>query len=105
MNRDNIDIHEVKELRLKTLVYFGCGAIKKISDIAQQLKKRNLNKILVVTGHGAYKAAGAWDYVLKAFAENDLKYVLYDKVTPNPTTIQIDEAVKCAPDASGRRHG
>ena len=29
MNRDNIDIHEVKELRLKTLVYFGCGAIKK----------------------------------------------------------------------------
>ena len=79
--------------------------LKKISDIAQQLKKRNLNKILVVTGHGAYKATGAWDYVLKAFAENDLKYVLYDKVTPNPTTIQIDEAVKCAPDASGRRHG
>lgn len=99
MNRDNIDIHEVKELRLKTLVYFGCGAIKKISDIAQQLKKRNLNKILVVTGHGAYKSTGAWDYVKKAFADNDLEYVLYDKVTPNPTTTQIDEAVKSAPDA------
>ncbi len=90
---DNIDINAVREIRLKTLVYFGCGAVNKIEDIAANLEKRGVKKILVVTGRGAYKATGAWDKVVPALAAHKIGYVLYDKVTPNPTTIQIDEAV------------
>ena len=29
----DIDIHEVREIRTRTAVYFGCGAINKINDI------------------------------------------------------------------------
>mgnify|MGYP002767726495 FL=1 len=93
MFQNSLDIHEVKELRLKTLVYFGCGAIRKIEDIAAELEKRGVHSMLVVTGRGAYKATGAWGYVVPALEKHKIKYVLYDKVTPNPTTAQIDEAV------------
>ncbi len=93
MDRDNIRIDDVKELRLRTLVYFGCGALKKIEDIASVLEKRGISKILVVTGHGAYKSTGAWAVVVPALQAHGIEYSLYDKVTPNPTTTQIDEAV------------
>lgn len=96
---DDINIHEVKEFRLKTLVYFGCGAIRKIEDIAAALAKRGIKKILVVTGRGAYKSTGAWDHVVPALAKHGIDYALFDRVTPNPTTLQIDEAVALAPDA------
>ncbi|MGE4564255.1 MAG: iron-containing alcohol dehydrogenase [Victivallaceae bacterium] len=96
---DDINIHEVKEFRLKTLVYFGCGAIRKIEDIAAALAKRGIKKILVVSGRGAYKSTGAWDHVVPALARHGIDYALYDRVTPNPTTLQIDEAVALAPDA------
>ena len=59
MFQNSLDISKVTELRLKTLVYFGCGAIGKIDEIAGQLEKRGIQKILVVTGHGAYKRTGA----------------------------------------------
>lgn len=96
MFHNSLDINNVTELRLKTLVYFGCGAIRKIEEIAAQLETRGINKILVVTGRGAYKKTGAWDHVVPALAAHKIEYVLYDKVTPNPTTAQIDEAVALA---------
>ena len=41
---------------------------------------------------------GAWDYVEKALTQNGIGYVNFDKVTPNPTTHHVDEAVKMALD-------
>ena len=96
MFQNSLNIHEVTEIRLKTLVYFGCGAIRKIEEIAFGLEKRGISRILVVTGHGAYKKTGAWDHVVPALAAHKIQYVHYDKVTPNPTTAQIDEAVALA---------
>lgn len=96
MLHNSLDIHEVKELRLKTLVYFGCGAIAKIEDIAAELAKRGINSILVVTGHGSYKSTGAWDHVVPALEKHQIKFALYDKITPNPSTAQIDEATALA---------
>ena len=96
MFQNSLNIHEVTEIRLKTLVYFGCGAIRKIEDISASLEKRGIGRILVVTGRGAYKKTGAWDHVVPALAAHKIQYVLYDKVTPNPTTAQIDEAVALA---------
>ena len=94
----NVDINEVKELRTRTLIYFGVGAIKKINDISIDLKSRGIDKVIVMSGRNAYKATGAWDVVEKAFKDNGIGYINYDKVTPNPTTDHVNEAAKMAQD-------
>lgn len=94
----DIDIYEVKELRVKPNVYFGAGAINKISDIAKDLKNKGIDKIIVISGRGAYKSTGAWDVVEKALKENNIEYTNYAKVTPNPTADQVDEAAAQAKD-------
>lgn len=92
----DINIHEVKEIRVKPNVYFGVGAIEKIDDIGADLKKKGIDKVIVVSGKGAYKITGAWDVVEKALQKHQIGYVNYAKVTPNPTTINIDEAAQMA---------
>ncbi len=92
----DININEVKEIRTRTNVYFGVGAIEKINDISADLKAKGIDKLIVMSGRNAYKATGAWDVVEKALKENNIEYVNYDKVTPNPTNEAIDEAVKIA---------
>ncbi len=94
----SVNIFDVQMIRVGAQVHFGCGAIDKIGDIARTLHTRGVKSLLVVTGRGAYKSTGAWAKVEAALRENGISYVLYDKVTPNPTTIQVDEAT-----ALGRR--
>ncbi len=96
MWQKDININEVKELRLKTNVYFGIGAIEKVEDIAVDMKSRNINKVIVVSGRNAYKVTGAWDYVEKALTSNGIDYVNFNEVAPNPTTHQVDSAAKKA---------
>ncbi|MCD6183307.1 MAG: iron-containing alcohol dehydrogenase [Thermovirga sp.] len=95
---DVFPIDQVQEIRAKTTVYLGVGAIKKISDIAENLKKKGVNNVLVVTGRSSYKKTGAWDHVERALKEQGLGYVIYDKVTPNPTADSVDEATKMGRD-------
>ena len=92
----DIDIHAVREIRTRTSVYFGCGAIQKIYDIAVDLKSKGIDKVIVMSGKNAYKATGAWDIVQRALSENSIAYVNYDGVTPNPTSIAVNEATKLA---------
>ena len=92
----DIDISQIQEIRVKTNVYFGAGAITKIEDIAKALKSKGVDKVVVVSGRGSYKVTGAWDYVEKALNNNGIGYVNYAKVTPNPTTAAIDEATQMA---------
>lgn len=89
-----VNINDVREIRSKSLVYFGVGAISKMNDIAVDLAKRGLNKIVIVTGKQSYKTSGAWQYVEKALRENQITYALYDAVTPNPTVDHVDAATK-----------
>ena len=91
-----MDINEVREIRAKTLTYLGVGAITKIVDIAADLKKNGVDKLVVMTGKGAYKRTGAWDHVEAALKENEIAYILFNKVTPNPTDTSVDEATKIA---------
>ena len=98
MWEQDIDIHEVREIRTRTSVYFGCGAIKKIADIAADLKNKGVDKVIVMSGRNAYKATGAWDFVEKALIDNGIGYVNYDQVTPNPTSTAVNEATKLARD-------
>ena len=92
----DININEIKEIRVKTNVFFGAGAISKIEDIAKELKGKGVDKVIVISGKGAYKITGAWDYVEKALNNNGIGYINYAKVTPNPTTDAIDEATAMA---------
>lgn len=94
MWEENINIHEIKEIRSKSTIYLGVGAISKINDIARELKGSGIDSVLIMTGKGAYKSTGAWDHVETALKANNIEYALYDKVTPNPTADQVDEAVK-----------
>lgn len=94
MWENTIDINQVKEIRVRTTVYFGVGAINKISDILKELRDKDIKKILVVTDEISYKISGAWDYVEKALKDNSIIYEIYNHVTPNPTVDHIDEATK-----------
>ncbi len=94
----DININEVKEIRTRTTVYFGVGAIKKIDDIAHVLKGKGIDKVIVMSGRNAYKATGAWDYVEKALKDNGIGYINYAEVTPNPTTDHVNAAAKLAKD-------
>jgi len=96
MFEKDINIHEVKEIRTRTTVFFGVGAIKKIEDIARDLKSKGIDKLIVMSGRNAYKATGAWDYVETALKNNNIEYINYDKVTPNPTNQAVDEATALA---------
>lgn len=92
----DVNINEIKEILCKSHVYFGVGAIEKIDEIALNLKNKGIDKVIVVSGKGAYKITGAWDYVEKALNKHNIGYINYAKCSPNPTTTQIDEATKMA---------
>ena len=94
----DININEVKEIISRAKVYFGVGAMHKIDDILKDLKSKGADKVIVISGRNAYKATGAWDIIEKARKDNNVGYVNYDRVTPNPTTDGIDEAKKIALD-------
>ena len=69
----DININEVREIRTRTCVYFGCGAINKIKEIAADFKAKDLDKVIVMSGKKAYKSTGAWDVVEKALKETFFK--------------------------------
>ena len=89
-------INDVREIRSRTIAYLGVGAIYKMDEISADLKKKGITKVIVVSGRGSYKKTGAWDVVKNALDMHGIDYVLYDKVTPNPTVDSVDEAVGIA---------
>lgn len=92
----DINIHEVKEIRTRTSVFFGVGAIQKIHDIAKDIKSKGIDKVIVMSGKHAYKSTGAWGVVEAALKENGIGYINFDQVTPNPNTHHVNDATKMA---------
>lgn len=88
------DMNSISEIRLKTTVYFGPGAIAKIDGIIESLKSRGINQVLCITGGRSYKLTGAYDHVEAACKKHNVGISLYNKITPNPTTTAIDEAAE-----------
>ncbi|SHH51504.1 iron-containing alcohol dehydrogenase [Thermosipho atlanticus] len=96
MWENKVDIFNVFELRCKTTCYFGVGAINKIADILDSLKEQGINNVIFVTDKVAYKITGAWDVIEPELKKRNFEYVIYEDVSPNPTTTQINEATKLA---------
>lgn len=95
-----LSINQISEIRSKSTVFFGVGAISKIEFIASELKSKGINSVLIITGKTSYKVSGAWDHVEKALKNHEINYVLYDEIKPNPTSIQVDEAVRIGREAN-----
>ncbi len=89
-----IPVNQVFELRCKTTDYFGVGAINKIDEILDVLKKRNITKVLIITDKTVYKVTGVWDKLKPALDSKGFTYEVYEGVVPNPTTENVDEATK-----------
>ncbi len=96
MWESKVDIYRVFELRCKVRCYFGVGALNKISDIADWMKKNDIDKIIVVSDRNAYKVTGAWNVVEPILRKFGIGYILYDEVSPNPTVDQVDKATEMA---------
>ena len=94
MLENYVNIHDVKEIRSRAFIYFGCGAIQKITDIATQLKERGISRVMAITGKGAYKRSGAWDPITAAFDAAGIQYDRFSDISPNPNTDDVDAAVK-----------
>lgn len=93
MWEDGIDIRDVKEIRTRTTVYFGVGAIQSIQSIVSDLSRRGITSVLAVTGKGSYRSSGAWAPVEAALTGAGFRFAIYDGVRPNPTVDQVEEAV------------
>lgn len=73
---------------MKTRVEFGAGVIKTVADEA---KKLNMQKIMVVSDKGVVKA-GLAKVVEDRLKAEGLNYILYDNVVPNPRDTDMDDA-------------
>jgi alcohol dehydrogenase class IV len=97
-----ININNVSTIICGSRVFLGVGAIEKIDFIAEQLKARGIDSVIAMTGKAAYETTGAWAHVTKALDKHGIRYVLYNKVQPNPETQQVDEAVAVAREAGAK---
>ncbi len=97
MWQSKIDIENVFKLQpARPVTYFGVGAIEKISEISDELKSRDIEKIMIVTDEVSYKASGAWEIIKPVFEEKSLDYKLFDEVRPNPTYEGCDRIAELA---------
>lgn len=54
------------------------------------IKEKNINKVMVVTDKGLM-SIHLLDPMLEVLKKNDIDYVIYDKVQPNPTISNVEE--------------
>jgi alcohol dehydrogenase len=77
---------------IPTKLHFGPGKINKTGDITSKYGK----KAIIVTGKNSSKRIGALDKVTQSLEKAGVKYVIFDKIEPNPRTTTIDEGGELA---------
>ncbi len=92
----DIDINEVREIRVKTTAFLGVGAISKIETILQDMQSRGFKSVIILTGKNSYKSSGAWEVIEPVLKDMEFDYRIYDRIKPNPEADSVDEAVKMA---------
>lgn len=79
----------------RTRICFGNGALEHLGKIASQLGPK---RVLLVTDPGLSEAGHA-QRAVKSLEDHQLSVVVYDQVTPNPTTEDVETALKVAQQA------
>lgn len=76
---------------IPVLPYRSPERLKKIEDIAPYLKKKNYNKVLIVTDSFIHQS-GMTDSLKKALNANKVDYVVFDETVANPTVANVEKA-------------
>ncbi len=76
-----------------TRMVFGAGSIAKLGKECQKL---NINKVLLVIGQNSVKNSGLLDKVLTILKNAQIDTTLFEGITPNPTTLQVEEGAQKA---------
>ena len=72
--------------------YFGRGSREVLAD---EIRKRNFNKVLVVTDKALFEC-GVTKKVTQLLEDNNIEYNVYSEVKPNPTIKNVQDGVnKC----------
>ena len=87
------NIQTIQEIRSRTIIYFGLGAISKIEAIFASKHLKGVQRITVVADKTAYKVSGAWEYVEKFLQSKKIAYLVFDEVKSNPSTELIDQCI------------
>ncbi|MCB9949386.1 MAG: iron-containing alcohol dehydrogenase [Planctomycetaceae bacterium] len=75
----------------RTRVVFGAGTLSRLGDLSRPFGRR----ALLVTDQGL-KSAGHEDRAIEFLRREEIDVVVYDDVTPNPTTDDVDAATAFA---------
>lgn len=75
-------------------IHFGAGAINESGKIA----KKYSDTALIVTGKSSMRKSGTLDRLVKILKDAGVNGIVFDKITPNPTIDEIDEAAGIAKD-------
>ncbi len=69
-------------------IIFGWGVLENCGKEAKNLGK----KALIITGKNSTKKTGVLDRVIELLKNNGVESVVYSNITPNPKTVEVDEA-------------
>lgn len=98
MSWTNELLNPIETIHFFTTIHLGPGAIQCMGQIAEEMKAKGEDKVLVVTGKSAYVKSGAWASVEAALKASGLDYQLFSEVTPNPDDAQVAAGAKAARD-------
>ena len=84
----------MKKINIKldnTEVILESGSTSKVSEL---IKKYNGKKVLFLYGQGSIKRNGLYDNIISQFKENNIDYITFSGIKPNPRIEKVYEAVK-----------
>lgn len=81
------------KMALPVLPYREPAILNEVSQIAEVLKQKKLEKTLIVTDKEIL-GLGLLDELRKSLETNNIEYVIYDETVPNPTIDNVEEARK-----------
>ena len=83
------------KLALPLLPYRNPKILGSVKEIPALLEKKNCNTVLLITDGGIRKL-GLTERLEKALADAGIPCIVYDRTVANPTTANVEEALKLA---------
>jgi alcohol dehydrogenase YqhD (iron-dependent ADH family) len=73
-------------VKLPDFIFFGKEGMNNLNRIF----KKNIKKVLIITGKKGAKISGAIDELIIVLKKNNVKYLIYDEIRQNPDTDIVD---------------
>ena len=83
----------VFRIAIPILPYYNPKIIDSLENVPEVLKEKKITSVLIITDKGI-RTLGLLEGLEKALAKADIAYAIYDKTVPNPTTENVEEALK-----------